>query len=612
MGQSRTDDLRGAAFVCVVQIAVQEADGDRLDALRRQRGRGRGDLGLIEGMQHRTGRIDAFRHLQAALARHQRHRRAHGVVVEMRPHLAADLQHVAKSSGDDQPGGDATRARSPCWWRPWCHDRRNRSRSARCAECPAASRSPPSIASDGSAGVDGTLKCRSIPLVVSCRVKSVNVPPTSKPMRYMQGPVREPRDCACCGRRAQAVGAGPWCAHCVDSQNGRRRGHRAAVGRPTALEMAPRSYQGRLTRTSRTTVSITGTSTRTPTTVASAAPDRNPNSAMAVATASSKKFEAPISAEGTGDAPIDAETTIEPIREAGVEIDLHDDRNGKQQNDQRLVHDLIALQPEQQNQGQQQGRQGRGTQATQRAFQADRAAGGETRRAPKLRDDHRHHDVQHDRQQQRVPRHADGRQAEQQTDDRRERHHHDRVIQRDLAQGEMRLAIDQVRPDEHHGGARRGRQQDQAGDVEVDLVRRQQRAEQVADEQPAEQRHGERLDQPVHPHGGGDAAPVPADLGQRARIDLQQHRHDHQPHQDGNRQVHLRDRRIADRVEHAGRGLAERDAGNDAQCDPEREGSVRKYPWRSFQFSMRSTPASVQSRFPVIASHTERRPARPG
>ena len=62
--------------------------------------------------------------------------------------------------------------------------------------------------------------------------------------------------------------------------------------------MAPRSYQGRLARTRRTTVSITGTSTRTPTTVASAAPDWNPNSAMAVATASSKKFEAPISAEG--------------------------------------------------------------------------------------------------------------------------------------------------------------------------------------------------------------------------------------------------------------------------------------------------------------------------
>lgn len=39
--------------------------------------------------------------------------------------------------------------------------------------------------------------------------------------------------------------------------------------------------------------SITGTSTRTPTTVARAAPDWSPNSAMAVATASSKKLLQP-------------------------------------------------------------------------------------------------------------------------------------------------------------------------------------------------------------------------------------------------------------------------------------------------------------------------------
>jgi hypothetical protein len=46
------------------------------------------------------------------------------------------------------------------------------------------------------------------------------------------------------------------------------------------------------------TESMTGTSTKTPTTVANAAPDCGPNSAMAVATASSKKLLAPISAPG--------------------------------------------------------------------------------------------------------------------------------------------------------------------------------------------------------------------------------------------------------------------------------------------------------------------------
>ncbi len=64
------------------------------------------------------------------------------------------------------------------------------------------------------------------------------------------------------------------------------------------LHPAVRSYQGRVRRTIRTTDSITGTSTSTPTTVARAAPAWKPNSAMAVATASSKKLDAPISAEG--------------------------------------------------------------------------------------------------------------------------------------------------------------------------------------------------------------------------------------------------------------------------------------------------------------------------
>jgi hypothetical protein len=41
----------------------------------------------------------------------------------------------------------------------------------------------------------------------------------------------------------------------------------------------------------------------------------------------------------------------------------------------------------------------------------------------------------------------------------------------------MRLAIDEVRPDEHHRRARRGREQDQSCDIAVDLRSRQQRAE---------------------------------------------------------------------------------------------------------------------------------------
>ena len=63
--------------------------------------------------------------------------------------------------------------------------------------------------------------------------------------------------------------------------------------------VAPASYQPRVAFTILTTESMTGTSIRTPTTVASAAPELNPNRLIAAATASSKKFEAPISAEGS-------------------------------------------------------------------------------------------------------------------------------------------------------------------------------------------------------------------------------------------------------------------------------------------------------------------------
>src|SRR5574339_76692 len=50
------------------------------------------------------------------------------------------------------------------------------------------------------------------------------------------------------------------------------------------------------------TDNITGTSISTPTTVASAAPDSGPKSAIAVATASSKKLLAPINAPGAATA----------------------------------------------------------------------------------------------------------------------------------------------------------------------------------------------------------------------------------------------------------------------------------------------------------------------
>ena len=77
----------------------------------------------------------------------------------------------------------------------------------------------------------------------------------------------------------------------------------------------------------------------------------------------------------------------------------------------------------------------------------------------------------------------------------------------------------------------------------------------------------------------GNPAPVFPHLSERGKIDLQQHRHDHQPDQHGDRQIDLRDRRRAERMKHAGHGLPEDDADDDAERDPERQDSARTCPW---------------------------------
>ena len=59
----------------------------------------------------------------------------------------------------------------------------------------------------------------------------------------------------------------------VNPGNGRGVRQRRGARRERHARLGPRSYQPRVRRTMRTTVSMTGTSTSTPTTVASAAPD---------------------------------------------------------------------------------------------------------------------------------------------------------------------------------------------------------------------------------------------------------------------------------------------------------------------------------------------------
>ncbi|AIQ90690.1 protein of unassigned function [Methylobacterium oryzae CBMB20] len=81
-----------------------------------------------------------------------------------------------------------------------------------------------------------------------------------------------------------------------------RQGHAwRDAGSKDGFRRAPRAYSPWLRFTTHTTESITGTSISTPTTVAGAAPELKPNRLIAAATASSKKFGAPIGAENRRD-----------------------------------------------------------------------------------------------------------------------------------------------------------------------------------------------------------------------------------------------------------------------------------------------------------------------
>src|SRR3546814_2565769 len=66
-----------------------------------------------------------------------------------------------------------------------------------------------------------------------------------------------------------------------------------------------------------------------------------------------------------------------------------------------------------------------------------------------------------------------------------------------------------------------------------------------------------------------DAAPVAADLTKRSEVDLEKHRDDHQPDQYRHRQVDLGNFHRADGMKCARQKMAERDADDNAQRDPE-------------------------------------------
>ena len=263
-----------------------------------------------------------------------------------------------------------------------------------------------------------------------------------------------------------------------------------------------------------------------------------------------------------------ANQPIEPVRQSRVEEHLDQDRHSQQRDDQRLLEDGLALKREQEDERRQQGGDRPGADFFHRRIES-RFPPGQQVTTPDLGQDNRNHDVQHDRGDQRIPGHGDGRNAEQKSHQRREGHNHDAVVERNLRQGKQRIAVGQPAPHKDHCRARGGCQQDQPGDVAIELVGGQHRCKQVTNEQPAQKRHRERFDQPVDEQGDANPANVLAHFVQRAEIHLDQHRDDHHPDQQTDRQIDLGDLHATNSLKDGWEKLAQGNANDDAQENPD-------------------------------------------
>ena len=104
VGQELEEAIARGALVLGVGVGVQEADGDRLDALRAA-GVGDGvELGELEWNEDVAVAVDTLAHLEAQPPRHERLGLAADEVVHVGPVPAADLEHVAEAARGDERG----------------------------------------------------------------------------------------------------------------------------------------------------------------------------------------------------------------------------------------------------------------------------------------------------------------------------------------------------------------------------------------------------------------------------------------------------------------------------------------------------------------------------
>ena len=104
VGQELEEAIAHGPLVLGVRVGVQEADGDRLDALRVACVCDGVELGELERNEDVAVAVDTFAHLEAQPPRHERLGLAADKVVHIGPVSAADLEHVAEAARGDERG----------------------------------------------------------------------------------------------------------------------------------------------------------------------------------------------------------------------------------------------------------------------------------------------------------------------------------------------------------------------------------------------------------------------------------------------------------------------------------------------------------------------------
>jgi len=146
-----------------------------------------------------------------------------------------------------------------------------------------------------------------------------------------------------------------------------------------------------------------------------------------------------------------------------------------------------------------------------------------------------------------------------------------RSFRENLDQRVVGVSFDELAPHEDHGRARCHAQQDHAGDVLACQLGIHPGGEYMPKKQYAQCCHAEGLDQPVHHKREHQTLRLLPYILHRVPVDLDHHRIDHHPDEDGDDQVDLRYFKRRHCLENTGQHKSQTHPDGNAQRHPDRQ-----------------------------------------